>query len=158
MIVRHQLTRLGLAVILCMGAAGCANWHLAPLEQRVLAQYRSVQQWSPERFDIELPVLEQAYAKVPSIVNRLRLAVSLGFGRCRKCDPARAHELFKETLQSSQNNSVVALVTLALDLLEAQATIADKSSALLNQQQRLNELQQKLDDLTSIEESLHLRE
>ncbi len=157
MIVRHWLTRLGLAVIVSMGA-GCASWHWQPLEQRVLEQYRSVQQWSPEQFDNELPVLEQAYVQVPSTINRLRLAVALGFGQCRKCDSDRALKLFNETLQASRNNSVVALVTLALDLLEAKATMAEKSSALQNQQQRLNELQQKLDDLTSIEESLHLRE
>jgi len=155
--IPYLFARFNLALAALM-MTGCTSWNLLPLEQRVLEQVHSVKQWAPERLEGELPVLEQAYAQRPNTVNRLRLAVSLGFGRCHKCDSARALRLFKETLQSSQDNSVVALASLSIELLESKAMMAEKNSALVNQQQRINELQQKLNDLTLIEESLHLRE
>ena len=153
----YLYTRFSLAVMVFM-MAGCASLHWQPQEQVVLEQLHTVQQWSPGQFESELPVLEQAYVQQPTEVNRLRLAVSLGFGRCHKCDSARALKLFKATLESAQDDAVIALASLCIELLEAKAMITENNSALLNEQQRIIELQQKLDDLTSIEESLHLRE
>ncbi len=168
----YLFAQFNLALVVLM-MAGCAKLFTLPsepsesrvslvpqvsLEQRVLEQFHTVQKMSPEQFEIELPALELAYAQVPNTFNRLRLAVSLGFGQCQKCDSARALKLFKETLQSSQDDSVLALASLSIELLESKAMMTDKNLALANLQQQVKQLQQKLNDLTSIEESLHLRE
>ncbi len=164
--------QFNLALVVFM-MAGCANLFTLPsessvphvslapqvsLEQRVLEQFRTVQKMSPEQFETELPVLELAYAQAPNMFNRLCLAISLGFGQCQKCDSAHALKLFKETLQSSQDDSILALASLSIELLESKAMMTDKNLALANLQQQVKQLQQKLNDLTSIEESLHLRE
>jgi len=161
--VPHLFARFNLALLVLM-MAGCAGLPSqqsvalpVPAVQSVLEQFRTVQKISPGKINAKVPALELAYAQVPNTVNRLRLAVMLGFGQCQKCDSGRALKLFKETLESSSENSVVALASLSIELLELKAMIADKNSALLNQQQQVIQLQQKLDGLTSIEESLHLR-
>jgi len=165
--VPHLFARLNLALLVLM-MAGCAGLTSMPSQQPVaspqlslvqsaLEQFRMLQKMPPGKIDRQLPALEQAYAQDPDAVNRLRLAVSHGFGKCKKCDSGRALKLFKETLESTPEDLVAALASLSIDLLESRAMIADKSSALLNQQQKVKQLQQKLDDLTSIEESLHLR-
>jgi len=156
----------GLCLVLAIFLmAGCARLPAvsepavvsAPLELRVLEQFHAVQKMSSQQFKSELPALELAYAQTPNTVNRLRLAVTLGFGRCQKCDSGRGLKLFKETLQSDPPDSVAGLAALSIELLELKVRLADKNSALLDQQQQVKQLQQKLDDLTSIEESLHLR-
>lgn len=153
----YRLTQFSLTIVVFM-LAGCASMQWPPQEQVVLEQLYTAQQWTPDQLESELPTLEQAFAQQPTTVNRLRLAVALGFGRCHTCDSARALTLFKETLESAQDDAVIALASLCIDVLEAKARIAENNAALLNGQQRINELQQKLDDLTSIEESLHLRD
>ncbi len=166
--VRYLFVRLNLAVLVFI-MAGCV--HLPPvpspppvslspqlsLLRSVVEQLHTAQKMSPEKITAELLALEQAYARMPNVHNRLRLAVSLGFGKCKKCDSDRALKLFKKTPESNQENLVVALVALSIELLESKAVIEEKDSGLLRQQQQVKQLQQKLDDLTSIEESLHLR-
>ncbi len=165
----HLFAQFNLTLLILM-MAGCASLFSVPSEPRVslvpqvplaqyvLEQFRIVQKMSAEQFEGEVLALEQAYAQEPNTVNRLRLAVSLGFGQCQKCDSVNALKLFKETLESSQDDSVLALASLSIELLESKAMMADQDLVVVNLQQQVKQLQQKLNDLTSIEKSLHLRE
>lgn len=166
--VPHLFARIKLVLLILM-VAGCAGLTSVPsrqpvsipsqltVVQSVLEQFRTVQKMSPKQLDSKVSALELAYTQVPNTVNRLRLAVAIGLGQCKKCDSGRALKLFQETQKSDQDKTVVALVSMVIELLESKAMIVDKNTALLNQQQQVKQLQQKLDDLTSIEESLHLR-
>ena len=169
--VPPQFARLSL-VLLVVTMTGCAGLTPKPkpspqqlplppqltLLQSVLEQFGTVQTLSPVQIDAELVILEQAYTQTPDALNRLRLAVSHGFGKCKACDSGRGLKLFKETLASNQADAVVALASLSVELIESRAMLAEKASALLQRQQQIKQLQQKLDDLASIEKSLHLRQ
>lgn len=176
--VPHLFAHLSLALLVVM-MAGCGGVISKPFPQQVsqpppspqqlplppqlillqsvLEQFGTVQTLSPEQIDAELVVLEQAYTRMPDALNRLRLAVSHGFGRCKICDSGHGLKLFKETLASNQADAVAALVSLSIELLESRAKLTNKDWVLLKRQKQIQQLQQKLNDLASIEKSLHLR-
>ena len=168
--MRRRLCMLLLVAQTALFVGGCANlrWEptqqvepaepVQPAEQDILEQLRDVQQWSPEQFKAELPVLEADYANSPTVENRLRLALALGFGRCHQCDKRRALSLFTEAVDTGGDRPLAAFAALCVDLLETQAKIAAAGKQLAKEQARVEDLQQKLDALTSIEESLHQRE
>lgn len=154
------LMSLALAVSALM-VSGCASLPAEQVEsaqQGILDHLSAVQQWPPEQLDTQLPVLESAYVQDPVTENRLRLAVTLAFGDCDKCDSVRALKLFKEEVEAGNYNASTAFASLCVDLLEAKANTVKASKDLAKERQKVKELQQKLDALTSIEKSLHLRE
>ncbi len=130
----------------------------ASVELILLDHLSDVQQWSPEQFDAQLPILENSYLHAPVTENRLSLAVTLGFGDCDKCDSTRALELFKEELESGSDERSIVFAALCVDLLEARANTIKAKKDLAKERRKVKGLQQKLDALTSIEESLHQRE
>ena len=126
--------------------------------QGVLDYLHTIQNWPADRLEVHLEALEKAYAAQPDEALRLRLAIALGFGRCASCKSARAIKLFKAVRNTAEDGASVALAMLCIDTLEARANIAATKQQLAREQQQIRELQQKLDALTSIEESLHQRE
>ena len=136
----------------------------APMEipvsesQDILDYFHGIQDWTPERFSAHLSALEKAYAVQPDDALRMRLAIALGFGRCADCKPARAISLFNEVRDTAGDGVTVALASLCIDLLEAKAKITATNRQLAKERKLVKELQQKLDALTLIEESLHQRE
>ncbi len=126
--------------------------------QGILDYFYGIQHWPLEDVDSHLSELEKAYATQPDEALRLRLAIVLGFGRCAECKPARAMNLFKEVRDTADDGASVVLADLCIDLLEARSSIAATNKQLVKEQQIVKELQQKLNALTLIEESLHQRE
>jgi len=130
-------------------------------EQAGLKQFSRLQALSPQQQADELTALEQAR---PGTVQRMRLAVVLGFGDCPRCDRKRAVELFQQLQANDEGTAARAFAGLCLKLLESQEQLEASSREVARQRQQvqalkqqLDELQQKLDALTSIEESLHRR-
>jgi len=159
-----MLSRLWAVCVLLGGAllaSGCSGFlKTAPVpeSQDSLEQLGEIRQWSAARFVSELPVLEKNFSDDPSVGNRLRLAIALGFGECANCDPARAVELLQTLVASHTDGIEPELASLYLELLETRKMMAASQAQLLEQQRKLKKLQEKLEALTSIEESLHLRE
>lgn len=153
----RQSIRYALLIAL-LSTAGCAALQSGLARQDVLGQYSEVQQRSAKQLESELPALENAYQRYPSDYNRVYLAVVLGFGDCGKCDRRRALKLFNETAESGRDVSMVTLASIFAELLETRARVDASSAQLQKEQQRIEELQQKLNALTSIEESLRSRE
>ncbi|ALP52554.1 hypothetical protein Tel_04995 [Candidatus Tenderia electrophaga] len=140
---------------------------VAPLtaEQAVLQQFAWVQRAAAEQLERELPALEEVFALQPVERHRLRLAVTLGFADCRGCDRQRAVELFQQSQREAEEDTTRTLAAMFLDLLETRTQLEARGTELARQrqaaqalQQQLGALQEKLDALTSIEESLHQRE
>jgi hypothetical protein len=130
-------------------------------EQAGLKQFSRLQTLSPQRQADELSILEQAQS---GTMQRMRLAVMLGFGDCPRCDRKRAVELFRQLQANDEGAAAQVLAGLYLKLLESQAQLEASSKEVARQRQQMqglkqqqDELQKKLDALTSIEESLHRR-
>jgi len=130
-------------------------------EQAGLRQFSRVQALPPQQLEDELAALEQL---PPDVSQRMRLAVTLGFGACPRCDRKRAVALFRQQQADDEGIAAQALAGLCLKLLESQAQLEASSKEVARQRQQvqalkqqLDELQKKLDALTSIEESLHRR-
>lgn len=181
MIVQRLLFSLVLASTI-LATGGCANLFIdpptAPLipppeekipklppkpmpvsaSQGILDYLYDIQDWTPERLDAHVAELENAYAVQPDEALRMRLAIALGFGSCPECKRSRAKNLFNEVLDTAQDGAALAMASLCIDLLEAKAKISATSRQLVKERTLANELQQKLDALTLIEESLHQRE
>jgi hypothetical protein len=130
-------------------------------EQAGLRQFSRIQALSPQQLEDELAALEQL---PPDVSQRMRLAVTLGFGDCSHCDRKRAVALFRQQQADDEGAAAQALAGLCLKLLKSQSQNEAGSKEVARQRQQvqalkqqLDELQKKLDALTSIEESLHRR-
>lgn len=143
-----------------------------PADHVALQQYDWIKGKSAEQLSSEVRALSEGVALQPGAPQRLRLAVTLGFGQCPECEVERAEALLRQIEAEGETESSRALAGIFLQLLEAQAQIAAQRQELLQARQRIETtqqqrrslqhdlaaLQQKLDALTSIEESLHQRE
>lgn len=156
--MRARLFTFCMLLIALLLQTGCATLESSLAREGVLGQYSEAQLRSSAQLEYELKALEKSYHRYPTDYSRVRLAVVLGFGACGKCDRARALKLFNETVQSGRDASMITLASIFSELLEARTRAVTHSVQLQQQRQHIDALQQKLDALTSIEESLHARE
>lgn len=164
---------------------GCA--YLAPLppaQVNLLEEYRQARSWSASQSETMLREREAFYLQAPSTINRVRLALVLGFGRGGATDPKRALQLFdesakrveeshadealfaevfgailKERLQAETRlNSAEAKITAAEAKISAtEAKIGTLNRQLESERVRAEELEKKLEALKAIEKSLRKR-
>ena len=75
--------------------AGCANMNLHPSSQRtLLEEYKQVSGWTAAQTELAVGERERLYAASPAGINRMRLALALGFGKGKAVDVKRALRLF----------------------------------------------------------------
>ena len=134
--------------------SGCANIEAVHTNQTLLDEYGVMAAWSPGEAEAQLQKLEQTYKTYPTDENRVRLAVALGFSKSKMAEPKRALELFKETQSSAPGSSTGTLAGVFIELLETRSRLAGTRWALKKERNKVAELEQKLQDLASIEKSL----
>lgn len=182
--MKSRMLRLmaGGALLLLGGCAYLAP--LPPAQVNLLEEYRQVRSWSASQGEAMLREREQLHGQDGSGINRLRLALVLGFGKGAVADPKRALQLFDESAKSAHEphtdgalfaevfgailkerlqaetrlNSAEARLTAA----EAKITAAEAKIGTLNRQLeservRAEELEKKLEALKAIEKSLRKR-
>lgn len=163
-------------VVLVMLLGGCASIEAVRTNQGLLGEYRQVGNWSPQQTKKKLAMLEDAYNRLPSDENRLRLAVVHGFGNSEDAQQTWALDLFKMTQASAPNSTTGALAALFIDVLEtrkalaksqqelakirqdAEQSLADVRLSLKKERWKVKALEKKLKAVTTIEKSLHLRD
>ncbi|MFC1749746.1 hypothetical protein ACFL2V_13175 [Pseudomonadota bacterium] len=151
--MRAKLLGVGL-VALTMLLGGCAGIQALHTNQSLLDEYGVMTTWSEGEAKAQLVKLEQTYKQFPSHENRVRLAAVLGFGKGEAAEPKRALELFKETQQASPKSTTGTLAGLFIELLETRERLSGTRWVLKKERKKVAELEQKLQELTSIEKSL----
>jgi hypothetical protein len=105
---------------------------------------------------------EQEYAKHKDTRNRLRLALLLAEGPPAVRDQGRALSLLAGVDQAHASASAQALAALLSQVVREQAAASDKISVqkqdLQQTRNRVKELEQQLQELTNIEQSIRQRE
>lgn len=134
--------------------SGCANIQAVHTNQSLLDEYSVMTSWSADEAKAQLAKLEQTYKQYPSHENRVRLAVVLGFGKGKVAQPKRAMHLFEETQKASPNTTTGTLAGLFIELLETREKLSGTRWVLKKERKKVAELEQKLQELTSIEKSL----
>ncbi len=95
-----------LAIMVLVLLAGCANMNLQPPAQTLLLQeYKQVDSWSAAQTEAGVREREQRYLQSPLAVNRVQLALALGFGNGNAVDVKRALRLFDEIVKTPDDHS-----------------------------------------------------
>ena len=127
-----------------------------------LEEWRQVSQLSEIQFKLALKNREQEFERKPDPRTRLRLALLLATGPAPERDQSRALLLLKGMDDAGASESAQALATLIMQMIEEQLWSADKITELKgklgNADARVDELEQQLQALTNIEQSIQQRE
>jgi hypothetical protein len=105
---------------------------------------------------------EQDFERLPDVRSRLRLALLLAFGPAPVRDQARALELVENMHRDAASGSALALADLIAQSIAEQRWTVERISELRTELEasaaRIGELEQQLQALTSIEQSIKQRE
>lgn len=115
-----------------------------------------------EQIELALESREQAFARDANPRTRLRLALLLATGPSEVRDQSRAHEIIAGLDEQKASDSAKALAALLRQMLDEQLWSADRIAELKAQKHesdaRIIELEQQLQALTNIEQSIQQRE
>ena len=153
-----KLKQLFIGVFAALILGGCASIESLHTSQTLLDEYRLVDEWGVEESQQKIATLEKIYRQYPTNENRLRLAVVLGFSKGHSSDTKRALNLFEKTVASAPNTSTGTLAGIFIELLNTRKDLSGTRWALRKERQKVGSLEEKLQALTSIEKSLHLRD
>lgn len=158
--------------------AGCANMNLHPSSQRtLLEEYKQVSGWTVAQTELAVGERERLYAASPAGINRMRLALALGFGKGKAVDVKRALRLFDGIAKNpndhtpeqllfaemlagvlkDQGQAEVRIGSAEAKLNAAETKVSTVSKQLENERSRADALAKKLEALMSIEKSLQKR-
>ncbi len=165
--------------------AGCANMNLHPSSQRtLLEEYKQVSGWTAAQTELAVGERERLYAASPAGINRMRLALALGFGKGKAVDVKRALRLFDGITKNPNDHTPEQLLfaemlagvlkdqgqaevqigsaeaklsTAEAKLSTAETKVSTVSKQLENERNRADALAKKLEALMSIEKSLQKR-
>lgn len=133
--------------------AGAARW---------LAALNSTQDQSPEQQQQTLANWEQAYQDNPDLNHRVQLALLLATGADEVRDTRRARQLLNRIDPLPDKASDRELITLLLQWLDEQSQAGRKLDILwkqvTEQNRRIEELEQQLQALTTIEQNIQNRD
>lgn len=174
-----------MVIVSLLLVGGCANMSMLHSSQTTLLEdYRQVRSWSAVQTETGVRERDQLYAQEASGMNRLRLALALGFGKGAATDSKRALQLFDESAKAVgvmhsnealfaevfagvlkerlQSEAKISAAEVKVNAAEAKSSAAETKISTLNRQVesergRADELEKKLEALKSIEKSLRKR-
>ena len=167
-----KFLQLMVALLIISGAvSGCAQMKpLPPSQISLLEEYKAVRGWSAVQIENAVKEYEQRYAQTPSDMNRVRLALALGFGKSVATYPTRAIQLLDETAKNattSPSDATLFAEVFAEILKEqfhnesklgiAEARINTLTKQVESERTRADELERKLEAIKIIEKSLRKR-
>jgi hypothetical protein len=127
-----------------------------------LEEWRRVSLMSEIQFKLAVKNREQEFERKPDPRTRLRLALLLATGPAPKRDQSRALVLLKGMDDDGASESAQALAALVMQMIEEQLWSGDKMTELKGKlskaDARIDELEQQLQALTNIEQSIQQRE
>lgn len=127
-----------------------------------LEEWHRVIDLPPSQIELALEGREQAFERSANPRTRLRLALLLGTGPAEVRDQQRAREILSGLDQDEASDSARALATLLQQMLDEQLWSAERIAELKGEirqsDARVAELEQQLQALTSIEQSIQQRE
>ncbi len=127
-----------------------------------LEEWHQVSQMSDIQFKLALKNREQEFERKPDPRTRLRLALLLATGPAPERDQERALVLLKGMGDDAASESAQALAALVAQMIEEQQWSGDKMTELKGKLKeadaRIEELEQQLQALTNIEQSIQQRE
>ncbi len=149
----------------------------SPSQGGLLEEYKQVSVWTAVETEQAVGQRERLYAASPAGINRVRLALALGFGKGKAVDAKRASRLFDEVAKNPDDHTpdqrLFAEILLALlkersqadarmggveaKLNAAEARAGTLGKQLESERSRADALAKKLDALMSIEKSLQKR-
>jgi hypothetical protein len=160
--------------VMAMALAGCSEWQLRDSGSfvQILDGGSDVSRWldelhetramSPELLQQTLQDREQAFRADPTASNRMRLALLFVTGNAAVVDRPRARTLLDGFDAGAGGVSEQELTTLLQVYLDAQAERSRQYSSLRKQlaaqQRRIEELEQQLQALTTIEQHIQQRD
>lgn len=167
-------TRILKLMVLALLLAGCSGLQyysgggLAPVIEggqgvnRWLDDLLETQTMSPELLQQTLDGWEQEFRDNPSVNNRMRLVLLLATGGEPAGDRKRARKLLKGYDADTGGDSERALVAILQQYLDEQGQSSRKISILwqqvTDQSRRIEELEQQLQALTTIEQHIQQRD
>ena len=168
------MMRLFCITMMILLVGGCSQWsygrHTTPavVEDRTgdtilwLAAYRNIREMTPEQLEQKLVYDEEAYLKNQDAETSLRLALLLATAEPPVQDRQRARELLDEFNPEQATGTEVSIAMLLQQMLNEQLNREEREKALRNRlangDRRITELENQLDALTSIEQSINKRE
>jgi len=127
-----------------------------------LEEWRQVSMMSEIQFKLAVKNRSQQFERKPDPRTRLRLALLLATGPAPERDQSRALELLKGMDGDGASESAQALAALIMQMIEEQLWSGDKITELKEKlgtaDARVDELEQQLQELTNIEQSIQQRE
>ncbi len=127
-----------------------------------LEEWRQVSQLPEIQFKLALKNREQEFERKPDPRTRLRLALLLATGPAPERDQSRALVLLKGMDDAGASESAGALAALITQMIEEQLWSGEKITELKGElgtaDARIDELEQQLQALTNIEQSIQQRE
>jgi hypothetical protein len=127
-----------------------------------LEEWRQVSLLPESQFKLTLKNREQEFERKPDSRTRLRLGLLLATGPASARDQRKALELLKGMDDASATDSALALAALLVQMIEEQLWSGDKMTELKGKldtaETRIDELEQQLQALTNIEQSIQQRE
>ena len=127
-----------------------------------LEEWRQVSRMPETQFKLTLKNREQEFERKPDPRTRLRLALLLATGPAPERDQGRALELLQGMEADGASESALALAALMMQMIDEQLWSADKMTELKGKlgkaDTRIDELEQQLQELTNIEQSIQQRE
>jgi hypothetical protein len=127
-----------------------------------LEEWRQVSLLPESQFNLTLKNREQEFERKPDSRTRLRLGLLLATGPAPARDQRKALELLKGMDDAGASDSARALAALLVQMIEEQLWSGDKMAELKGEldtaETRIDELEQQLQALTNIEQSIQQRE
>ena len=172
-----RFLRLPVVMVLVL-LAGCASMNVQyPSQRTLLEEYKQVYGWPAAETEQAVGQREQLYAVSPAGINRVRLALALGFGKGKVVDVKRALRLLDEAAKNPNDHTSDQLLFAELltgvlkergqlearigsaeaKLNAAEAKVSTVSKQLESERSRADALTKKLEALMSIEKSLQKR-
>jgi len=161
-------------VLFLLLLAGCSNlqpagnYELVPVVDRGsdlngrLEELHASREMSPEELNNILATREQDFLDNPSYDNRMRLVLLLAAGDKTVQDNSRALELLEGIdavpLSAGEQEMMLILRQFLEERVEASSKMASLARQRTEQNQRIEELEQQLRELTTIEQSIQQRD
>jgi len=127
-----------------------------------LAEVHETRAMTPEQRQVTLELWEQEFSNSPDISSRLRLALLLAAGNESLRDPQRALELLEGIVPEPENAGdrelIIMLRQFIDEQLKAEVTINALKKLTKNKDRQIEELEQKQQALTNIEQNIQQRE
>lgn len=163
-----------LSVLFVLFLAGCSNlqqtgnYESVPVVDRGsdlnghLEELHASREMSPEELNNILAAREQDFLDNPSYDNRMRLVLLLAAGDKAIQDKSRALELLEGIdtipLSAGEQEMMIILRQFLEEQVEASGKLASLARQRTEQNQRIEELEQQLRQLTTIEQSIQQRD